>query len=334
MRGLTATANLLAEPPRACDDVTATTPVRRSTVATSPRGCTARLRSVRMGDSLLWLVGAVALVVVVGALVWVLRHRDDAARSRTAPRLRRARGHGCRDGPARAPRPSAPAIRRRLTHRPDRPAEPAGRRRMARRRRHFPRAARPMRMPLGRLPGARTRPWTPPTRRSSTTSRSTPPSRVPSSTRTWTAVGAVTGEVPRAVVTVPVRHDDAPPVETGGASSCEGSALGGGEARASCCVLVVEPHVRLGRVVAGGTRCAVGHRVAVSLNRVVERLGAVLERRGRADAEATVADLLDTGDPPGPPTVLRLVPESSLPASSMPASRPPVVVAARRRRRC
>lgn len=28
---------------------------------------------------MLWLVGAVALVVVVAAFVWVLRHRDDAA---------------------------------------------------------------------------------------------------------------------------------------------------------------------------------------------------------------------------------------------------------------
>ncbi len=36
-----------------------------------------------MDDSLLWLVGAVALVVVVAAFVWVLRHRDDA----TAPEL-------------------------------------------------------------------------------------------------------------------------------------------------------------------------------------------------------------------------------------------------------
>ncbi|WP_404380056.1 hypothetical protein LL946_09590 [Knoellia locipacati] len=32
-----------------------------------------------MDDSVLWLVGAVALVVVVAALVWVLRHREDAA---------------------------------------------------------------------------------------------------------------------------------------------------------------------------------------------------------------------------------------------------------------
>lgn len=32
-----------------------------------------------MDDSLLWLVGAVALVAVVAAFVWVLRHRDDAA---------------------------------------------------------------------------------------------------------------------------------------------------------------------------------------------------------------------------------------------------------------
>lgn len=30
-------------------------------------------------DSLLWLVGAVAFMVVVAAFVWVLRHRDDAA---------------------------------------------------------------------------------------------------------------------------------------------------------------------------------------------------------------------------------------------------------------
>ncbi len=32
-----------------------------------------------MDDSVLWLVGAAALVVVVAALVWVLRHREDAA---------------------------------------------------------------------------------------------------------------------------------------------------------------------------------------------------------------------------------------------------------------
>ena len=34
-----------------------------------------------MENSALWIVGAVALVVVVAAFVWVLRHRDDA----TAP---------------------------------------------------------------------------------------------------------------------------------------------------------------------------------------------------------------------------------------------------------
>lgn len=32
-----------------------------------------------MENSLLWLVGAAALVVVVAAFVWVLRHRDDAS---------------------------------------------------------------------------------------------------------------------------------------------------------------------------------------------------------------------------------------------------------------
>lgn len=32
-----------------------------------------------MDDSVLWLVGALALVVVVAAFVWVLRHREDAS---------------------------------------------------------------------------------------------------------------------------------------------------------------------------------------------------------------------------------------------------------------
>ncbi|MFW5472775.1 hypothetical protein ACOCJ5_05665 [Knoellia sp. CPCC 206450] len=32
-----------------------------------------------MENSALWIVGAVALVVVLAAFVWVLRHRDDAA---------------------------------------------------------------------------------------------------------------------------------------------------------------------------------------------------------------------------------------------------------------
>ena len=35
-------------------------------------------------EVLLWLVVALALVVVVGAFVWVLRHRDDAARVEAA----------------------------------------------------------------------------------------------------------------------------------------------------------------------------------------------------------------------------------------------------------
>lgn len=32
-----------------------------------------------MDDTKLWVIGALALVIVVAALIWVLRHRDDAA---------------------------------------------------------------------------------------------------------------------------------------------------------------------------------------------------------------------------------------------------------------
>src|SRR6478609_7516757 len=70
------------------------------------------------------------------------------------------------------------------------------------------------------------------------------------------------------------------------------------EPRAAGCLLVVEPHVGLGVVVAGVVGTEERRALTPALDRVAERLRAVGDGCGRAESETPVDDLVETGHPP------------------------------------
>ena len=123
------------------------------------------------------------------------------------------------------------------------------------------------------------------------------PGRVSLGTPMRTGVSSRPAGVPRTYRVDPARTHRGGPAGRVPRARRSGSASGAPEPAALGGTLVVEPHVRLRRVVVRVSRNAVRHRLAVGLHRVVERLGAVVQRRRGTDPEAAVAQLVEARDP-------------------------------------